>query len=339
MPKVSVIIPVYNVERYLNKCVQSIVDQTLDSLEIILVDDESPDACPQMCEEWARKDNRIKVIHKKNGGLGFARNSGLELATGEYVTFCDSDDWIEPEAYQTTYEKCKEKDLDICWFQPRRVTTDGVFLPLSPKKECYFMDEAQMRRFRKEVIGRNPEDPQSRTRGMSSCMALFRRSIFQTSGVRFPSEREVASEDLMFLVLFLPHVEKVGILPHVFYNYLINPKSISTNYSEAKHTRLLNLLAELKSFCDANYEWSEIKNHYYSQQLRIFKVILKYISYSDEPFFQKVGHLSRETRNPILASFYGDPVRNKYKKADRLYIWMMKHHVGLFFALLYKFKQ
>ena len=252
MPKVSVIIPVYNVERYLNKCVQSIVDQTLDSLEIILVDDESPDACPQMCEEWARMDNRIKVIHKKNGGLGFARNSGLELATGEYVTFCDSDDWIEPEAYQTTYEKCKEKDLDICWFQPRRVTTDGVFLPLSPKKECYFMDEAQMRRFRKEVIGRNPEDPQSRTRGMSSCMALFRRSVFQTSGVRFPSEREVASEDLMFLVRFLPHVEKVGILPHVFYNYLINPKSISTNYSEAKHTRLLNLLAELKSFCDAN---------------------------------------------------------------------------------------
>lgn len=339
MPKVSVIIPVYNVERYLNKCVQSIVDQTLDSLEIILVDDESPDACPQLCEEWARKDNRIKVIHKKNGGLGFARNSGLELATGEYVTFCDSDDWIEPEAYQTTYEKCKEKDLDICWFQPRRVTTDGVFLPLSPKKECYFMDEAQMRRFRKEVIGRNPEDPQSRTRGMSSCMALFRRSVFQTSGVRFPSEREVASEDLMFLVRFLPHVEKVGILPHVFYNYLINPKSISTNYSEAKHTRLLNLLAELKSFCDANYEWSEIKNHYYSQQLRIFKVILKYISYSDEPFFQKVGHLSRETRNPMLNSFYGDPVRNKYKKADRLYIWMMKHHVGLFFALLYKFKQ
>ena len=339
MPKVSVIIPVYNVERYLNKCVQSIVDQTLDSLEIILVDDESPDACPQMCEEWAKKDNRIKVIHKKNGGLGFARNSGLELATGEYVTFCDSDDWIEPEAYQTTYEKCKEKDLDICWFQPRRVTTDGVFLPLSPKRECYFMDEAQMRRFRKEVIGRNPEDPQSRTRGMSSCMALFRRSVFQTSGVRFPSEREVASEDLMFLVRFLPHVEKVGILPHVFYNYLINPKSISTNYSEAKHTRLLNLLAELKSFCDANYEWSEIKNHYYSQQLRIFKVILKYISYSDEPFFQKVGHLSRETRNPMLNSFYGDPVRNKYKKEDRLYIWMMKHHVGLFFALLYKFKQ
>ena len=298
MPKVSVIIPVYNVERYLNKCVQSIVDQTLDSLEIILVDDESPDACPQMCEEWARKDNRIKVIHKKNGGLGFARNSGLELATGEYVTFCDSDDWIEPEAYQTTYEKCKEKDLDICWFQPRRVTTYGVFLPLSPKKECYFMDEAQMRRFRKEVIGRNPEDAQSRTRGMSSCMALFRRGVFQTSGVRFPSEREVASEDLMFLVRFLPHVEKVGILPHVFYNYLINPKSISTNYSEAKHTRLLNLLAELKSFCDANYEWSEIKNHYYSQQLRIFKVILKYISYSDEPFFQKIRHLSREQEIP-----------------------------------------
>ena len=91
---ISVIVPVYNVEKYLNRCVQSIVDQTYKNLEIILVDDDSPDNCPQICEEWAVKDNRIHVIHKQNGGLSDARNAGMAIATGEYIAFVDSDDWI-----------------------------------------------------------------------------------------------------------------------------------------------------------------------------------------------------------------------------------------------------
>ena len=93
-PCVSVIVPIYNVEKYLDRCLKSIINQTLKNIEIILVDDESPDLCPQKCDEAAKYDNRIKVIHKKNGGLGFARNSGLEIATGKYVYFVDSDDYL-----------------------------------------------------------------------------------------------------------------------------------------------------------------------------------------------------------------------------------------------------
>ena len=85
MPKISIIVPVYNVEQYINRCIDSLLGQTLKDIEIILVDDGSPDQCPQICDEYARKDSRIKVIHKKNNGLGYARNSGLELATGEYI--------------------------------------------------------------------------------------------------------------------------------------------------------------------------------------------------------------------------------------------------------------
>ena len=116
MPKVSVIVPCWGVEKYLDRCVESLVNQTLKDIEIILVDDESPDRVPVMCDDWAKKDSRIRVIHKKNGGLGFARNSGLDIATGEYVTFCDSDDYIEQEAYETMYNEAKKEDLDICYF-------------------------------------------------------------------------------------------------------------------------------------------------------------------------------------------------------------------------------
>ena len=90
--KVSIIVPVYNVEKYLDKCIESIVNQTYRNIEIILVDDGSPDKCPEICNEWAKKDDRIKVIHKENGGLSSARNAALEIAQGDYITFVDSDD-------------------------------------------------------------------------------------------------------------------------------------------------------------------------------------------------------------------------------------------------------
>ena len=97
MERISVIVPIYKVEAYLDKCVQSIVDQTYTNLEIILVDDGSPDRCGQMCDAWAAKDSRIRVVHKENGGLSDARNAGLEIATGTYIAFVDSDDWVSVE--------------------------------------------------------------------------------------------------------------------------------------------------------------------------------------------------------------------------------------------------
>ena len=100
MPKISVIVPVYKVEKYLDRCVKSIIGQTYPDFELILVDDGSPDKCPQMCDEWAKKDKRIRVLHKENGGLSSARNAGLRVARGEYVHFIDSDDWIELDLYE-----------------------------------------------------------------------------------------------------------------------------------------------------------------------------------------------------------------------------------------------
>lgn len=113
MELVSIIIPVYKVEKYLNKCVESVVNQTYKNLEIILVDDGSPDNCPNMCEDWVKKDSRIKVIHRKNGGLSAARNSGIEVAKGEYFCFVDSDDYVAKDYVKSLYESLKSNNADM----------------------------------------------------------------------------------------------------------------------------------------------------------------------------------------------------------------------------------
>lgn len=118
-PLISVIVPVYKVEKYLNRCIESIVNQTYQNLEIILVDDGSPDNCGQMCDNWSKKDNRIKVIHKKNGGLSDARNQGSNNAVGKFITFIDSDDCILPEYIEYLFNNLIQTNSDIscCDFQ------------------------------------------------------------------------------------------------------------------------------------------------------------------------------------------------------------------------------
>jgi len=113
MDLISVIVPVYKVEAYLDRCVQSIVDQTYTNLEIILVDDGSPDRCPQMCDEWAKRDRRIRVIHKENGGLSDARNAGMEVVAGEYIAFVDSDDWLAKAFIENLYNAVVSNDCEV----------------------------------------------------------------------------------------------------------------------------------------------------------------------------------------------------------------------------------
>lgn len=113
MPQISLIIPVYKVERQLNRCIQSIVNQTYSNLQIILVDDGSPDCCPQLCDEWSEHDSRIRVIHQKNAGLSAARNAGIDVACGEYIAFVDSDDFVEPDYIEVLYETLTSANADF----------------------------------------------------------------------------------------------------------------------------------------------------------------------------------------------------------------------------------
>lgn len=144
--KISVIVPVYKVEAFLDRCVQSIVSQSYKNLEIILVDDGSPDNCPSLCDAWAAKDSRIKVIHKENGGLSDARNAGMAIATGELMGFVDSDDWIAPGMYQHLYDRMKEDNSDIATCGVEMVWEDGTLSRvLTRSGSCVLNQEEAMR--------------------------------------------------------------------------------------------------------------------------------------------------------------------------------------------------
>ena len=117
---ISIVIPVYKVEKYLEKCVESVINQTYKNLEILLVNDGSPDNCPKICDEYAQKDNRIKVIHKENGGLSDARNAGIDVATGKYITFIDSDDYISNDYVEYMYNLLKQNNTKKYWCFSKR---------------------------------------------------------------------------------------------------------------------------------------------------------------------------------------------------------------------------
>lgn len=144
MDLISVIVPVYKVEAYLDRCVQSIVDQTYTNLEIILVDDGSPDRCPQMCDEWAKRDERIRVVHKENGGLSDARNAGMEIARGEYVAFVDSDDWIALHYVERLYAAIQETGVKLaaCGVRFVESETDGIAEEKTDNLDVYLAEEA-----------------------------------------------------------------------------------------------------------------------------------------------------------------------------------------------------
>lgn len=154
---ITVIVPVYKVEPYLDRCVQSIVDQTCSNLEIILVDDGSPDNCPAMCDAWAEKDSRIRVIHKANGGLSDARNAGLALAAGEYISFIDSDDWIAPEMLEKLLDALQRDDSDIAACTVQMVWEDDTPSELlTVQRSCVLDREEAQRALLRETLLKQP---------------------------------------------------------------------------------------------------------------------------------------------------------------------------------------
>lgn len=338
-PKISVIIPVYNVEKFLDRCVQSVINQTLQDIEIILVDDESPDNCPQMCDEYAKQDKRIKVVHKKNGGLGFARNSGLEVATGEYVTFLDSDDFVELNTYETLYNEARNNQLDICYFQHCRYLNDGtkVYKKNLVTEVEYVETNEEVQRFLLNMVGAHPTERKPRDYSMSVCMGIFKLNIVQNCNIRFVSERDVASEDLIFHLSLLPHINRIGILPNVFYNYYINPNSITTNYNEQKYLRLIKCLDVVKDFLDKSFEYNIYSGHYYSQILRIYKVILKFESLNENiSKTDKKKRIAKICSHSQLSELYTDKIISKYPLRERLFIFCMKYRISSFFLITYK---
>lgn len=242
-PKVSVIIPCYKVEKYLDRCVESVINQTLKDLEIILVDDESPDHVPEICDEWALKDARIKVIHKKNGGLGMACNSGIEVATGKYVAFLDSDDWIDANMYQTMYDTAEKHQAQMVFTGLRRVDMNGNVIGYLTHKEKFQIYEGknEIDGLACDLVASEVSLAAERTLQMSAKVVLYSKSTIDENHLRFVSEREVMSEDMHFNLNMLSHSQCVCVVPRFFYNYRCTTGSITQKVDLDQFERIKSL--------------------------------------------------------------------------------------------------
>lgn len=245
MPKVSIIVPIYNVEKYLDRCMQSLLNQTLKDIEIIMVDDGSPDICPKMCDEYAKRDERVKVIHKKNGGLGYARNSGLEIATGEYVAFVDSDDYVELDMYEKLYETAKKHEVDVVYCGFKKEFSPNRYMEI---KECDDYQEFDITKDKSLVldfIAAPPYHKGEYVHDMSVWHSVYRHSVIKDNGLAFISERDYASEDIPFQIDFLNHCHKVAFIPNFFYVYCYNGGSLTKSFTIEKFEKVKNLYSLL----------------------------------------------------------------------------------------------
>lgn len=232
MPKVSIIVPCYGVEKYLDRCMKSLVSQTLQDIEIILVDDVSPDKVPQMCDDWAKADDRIKVVHKeRNEGLGYARNTGLRYATGEYVAFIDSDDFVDFAMFQDLYSHASKNSLDACFCGFYFYKDEANQRKRQEKADYEICDTKEsVRNVLLDMVGSKPDAVSDVAILSSVWKGIYRREVLVVNNIRFVSEREYIAEDIIFHCDFLPYCNKVGFVPGCHYYYCSNGSSLTKSY-------------------------------------------------------------------------------------------------------------
>lgn len=285
-PKVSVIIPVYNVEKYLEKCVESVCCQTLKDIEIILIDDESPDSCPKICEDLKEKDSRIKVIHKKNGGLGYARNTGLDIAKGTYISFVDSDDYIEPDMLEKLYEYAVKEDADYAFAGYRRFFGGKtISVHQMVEKLEIWRGQDEIKEYLMDLLAMPPSCEKDSRFEAVICKGILKKSTIDKNMIRFVSEREIISEDIIWDIDFFSKSECIVALPDIYYNYRYNPKSLTMNYKKNRFDENKKLYFEIEKRIKGLYS----KEEYEKRLPRYFLATVRIAIFQEGDFFRENG--------------------------------------------------
>ena len=234
---ISIIIPVYKVEKYLEKCIQSVINQTYENLQIILVDDGSPDNCGKICDEYAQKDHRIEVIHKSNGGLSDARNKGLEIAKGEYIGFIDSDDYIESDMYEVLYNLLKQYNayVSICNFY---TVSQGK---IAIKNAENGIKEYNRIEILKEVLLDNNIQSYAWNK-------LYKKELFDE--IKYPVGKKY--EDIGTTFYLLEKCNKVVVTGKPEYYYINRQDSIVNNVTETTITDYIELIMQRYDYIEEN---------------------------------------------------------------------------------------
>lgn len=304
---VSVIIPVYNVEAYLSECVNSVLNQTYRNIEVILVDDGSPDNCPQMCDEFALKDSRVKVVHKDNGGLSSARNAGIKVSTGEYIMFLDSDDyWSDNDVLEGVVNTAMSTNSDIVCFGYKEYFSD---------KNTYAKGVGE------DALSASVENGKVNIRKMfsygvfvsSSCVKAVKADVIKDNSIYFVEK--ITSEDVDWSARLLLKTDRITVFPRSFYIYRQREGSIvhTIKYENLK------MLAENIERCLS-----------YSENVEDEDLLINYNNYVA---YQYICFL----RVALLCE--NDPRTKELLKDMKKYRWLLKYNLNKKVKIVYLFNK
>lgn len=330
---ISIIVPIYNVEKYLNKCIESIVNQTYENIEIILIDDGSNDNSGIICDEYAKKDNRIIVVHKENGGVSSARNKGLKIAKGEWISFVDADDWIEQIFCQTLLNKVTQEQADIALCGYNRITDNQIEKINANNQEVFLNSNEYL------VKSLNPQT------GFGFChMKLIKKEVLKS--ISF-NERIEVGEDALFNIQLSTYIKKAVFLKQPLYNYRINNQSVVKRYDENyanKYLKSMKIIEEYiwQEYNEENEENIEIKQNYYNfVAYHIMLIIVNYCYHPNNKMCnaQRKNMLKEVINNDLFIIGLKKSNYNNISLTRKITLYTLKHKLYWLTAIICKIRQ
>lgn len=309
-PLISVIVPIYNVEKYLARCVDSIVNQTYKNLEIILVNDGSPDLCPQMCDDYAEKDSRIKVVHKKNGGLSDARNAGMAVAKGEYISFIDSDDYVSDDFFECLLDVMNKENSDIAECSVVKLYEDNRF--------DEFSDDLSVKTY-------DTQDAMSALIAENPFHQHVWNKLYKTELVRdIPYAVGKLNEDEFWTYQVFGRANKVSKLNKTMYYYFQRNSSIMGVGYNIRRLDALEGKANRQKYIENNFPElsTQAKIDLYGSCMFAYQSVLKFLSGADK---KKALSIIKKYKNNCNLSF--DEIKLADKSA-RKYFYLAKCNFG-----------
>ena len=321
---VSIIVPIYNVEKYLEQCIDSLLKQTLENIEIVLVDDGTPDNSGKIADDYGKKYDNIKVIHQKNSGLGSARNTGLLYATGKYIGFVDSDDWVQCSMYNNLFKKAVENNADIVFGGHRDVINGRVARikphPLSGKT---ILDKNEILNVRKNLFGHSINDTTLEAYPMRVWTAIYRRDFLLKNKIMFEN---ILSEDTIFNLSAYKYANVISFTGDTDYCYRQdNQPSIMKTFSEKKLDQYIKFLSKLNEIALNEDQDSIVRVKRMSIDYE--RLYIGIVSDSNLSIKDKKIQISRYVQNPIIKELWkGYPI-NALPIQQRVFHFMLLKNV------------
>ena len=327
-PLVSIIVPIYKVpEQYLRKCIESIIAQSLHEKEILLIDDGSPDECGKICDSYAEKDKRIRVIHKENGGLSSARNCGCKEANGKWIMFVDGDDWIEPDMCCVMLNSGEEHHVQLvmCGIVKEYARTLIPYKFYLEDGKVYKGQECKWLQQQLLVYNGNIAVAYAK---------LIDRKLLVNNHILHDEALRQGAEGLEFNLRLFEKLDSALFINKPFYHYIYNKNSISASHDEANHEYVVRCFEKIKTFIDSSENKEKLEPWLYNRLIYVIvtTAISGYFNPSNkEPYSEKKKKYSAYLRRPLIADALKSNNRYGIGKQRYVVLFFIKHH--MFFAL------